>query len=147
MIYGSSHMSSLFVNLILGLEDRNGFIKGYKPDIKIPFSAFDSTHQIGPDYIWLMLYGWCHLKMATWPPPGVPNWFSCSMGYRSAIMNSCSDSESPQKTNLDASWIIPNGAGHISWFFATITDLAILGATMGISNFPVQIQNLLKRWI
>jgi len=44
----------------------------------------------------------------------------------------CPDSESPQKTSPDTSQTIPNGAGHISQFCAAITDLAILGATIGI---------------
>ena len=65
MIYGSSHVGSLWVNLILGLEHWNGCIKGYRPDMKIPFSDPDSTHQIGPDDIWFMLFrggdltSWC----------------------------------------------------------------------------------------
>jgi len=69
------------------------------------------------------------------------------MGYRSATKISYADSESPQKSSLDTSQTIPNGAGCISRFCATITDLAILGATMGISNFPVQILNLLKKQV
>jgi len=93
-----------------------------------------------------MIYGSCHLEEVIWPPLGVPNWFTCSMGYSSATKISFADSESPWKSSPDTSQTIPNGAGHISWFCATITDLAILGATMGISNFPVQIRNLLKKW-
>jgi hypothetical protein len=35
-----------------------------------------------------------------------------------------------------------------SWsYFSIFTDIAILGATMGLSNFPVQIQNLLKKQV
>ena len=67
------------------------------------------------------------------------------MGYRSARKILCPDYESPHKTSLDTSQTIPNGAAHISRFCATITDLAILDATMGISNFPVQILNLLEK--
>jgi len=66
MIYGSSHMSSPLVNLILGLEHRNGCIKGYRPDMKMPSSNPESTHQIGPDDIWFMSFkggnltsSWC----------------------------------------------------------------------------------------
>jgi len=66
MIYESSHMSSLLVNLILGLEHWNGCIKGYRPDTKIPLSDPDSTHQIGSDDIWFMPFrggnltsSWC----------------------------------------------------------------------------------------
>jgi hypothetical protein len=66
--------------------------------------------------------------------------------YNENFKFSCPDSESPHKTSLDTSWTISNGAGHISRFCAAITDLAILGATMGISNFPVQILNLLEKW-
>jgi len=134
MIYGPSHVGSLWVNLILGLEHQNGCIKGYRPDMKIPSSDPESAHQIGPDDIWFMSFGRGNLT---------PSW--CS--YRSAMKILCPDSESPQKTSLDTSWTIPNGAGHISRFCAAITDLAILGATMGISNFPVQILNLLKKQV
>src|SRR5882762_1306940 len=88
-------MGTLLVNLILGLDYRNGCIKGYRSATKILYA----------------------------------------------------DSESPQKSSLDTSQTIPNGAGCISQFCATITDLAILGATMGISNFPVQILNLLKKQV
>jgi hypothetical protein len=67
------------------------------------------------------------------------------MGYSSATKILFTNSESPQKSSLDTNPTIPNGAGHISQFCVAITDLAILGATMGISNFLVQIQNLLKK--
>ena len=39
------------VNLILGLENQNGHIKGYRPEMKIHFSNPESAHQIGLDYI------------------------------------------------------------------------------------------------
>jgi len=181
-------MGSLVVNLILGLYHRNGCIKGYRPDMKIPSSDPESAHQIGPNDIWFMSF-----RGGNPTPLGVSNWFTCSMGYSSATKilfggfwisseiksryksnhpkRSCSyflilcsyhwsshircyngnfkfpcpDSESPQKTSLDTSWTIPNGAGHISQFCVAIIDLAILGATMGISDFPVQIRNLLKK--
>jgi hypothetical protein len=74
------------------------------------------------------------------------HWSSHIRSYNENFKFPCPDLESPQKTSPDTSWTIPNGAGHISQFCAAITDLAILGATMGISNFPVQIQNLLKKW-
>ena len=73
------------------------------------------------------------------------HWSSHIRCYNGNFKFPCSDSESPQKTSLDTSWTIPNGAGHISWFCAAITDLAILSNTMGISNFPVQIQNLFEK--
>jgi hypothetical protein len=66
MIYGSSHVGSLWVNLILGLEYRNCCIKGYRQDMKIPSSDPESAHQIGPDDIWFMSFregnltpSWC----------------------------------------------------------------------------------------
>jgi len=59
----------------------------------------------------------------------------------------CPDSESPHKTSPDTSQAILNGADYISQFCAAITDLAILGATIGIKNFPVQILNLLKKQV
>ena len=66
MMYGSSHVGSLLVNLILGLELWNGCIKGYRPGMKIPSSDPESAHQIGPDDIWFMSFGegnptpsWC----------------------------------------------------------------------------------------
>ncbi len=66
MIYGSSHTGSLVVNLILGLYHRNGCIKGYRPDMKIPSSDPESAHQIGPNDIWFMSFrggnptpSWC----------------------------------------------------------------------------------------
>ncbi len=66
MIYGSSHMGSLVVNLILGSDHQNGCIKGYRPDMKIPSSDPESAHQIGLDGIWFMSFrggnptlSWC----------------------------------------------------------------------------------------
>ena len=56
MIYGSSHVGSLWVNLILGLEHSNGCIQGYRPDMKIPSSDPESAHQIGPDDILFMSF-------------------------------------------------------------------------------------------
>jgi len=66
MIYESSHMGSLLVNLILGLEHQNGCIKGYRPDIRMPSSYPESAHQIGLDDIWFVSFrggnltiSWC----------------------------------------------------------------------------------------
>jgi len=69
------------------------------------------------------------------------------MDYSSATKILFADSESPQKSSIDTSPTIPNRAGHIPQFCVAITDLAILGATMGIPNFPVQILNLLKKQV
>jgi len=74
------------------------------------------------------------------------HWSSHIRCYNLNFQFPCPDAQSPQKTSPDTSWTIQNGAGHISQFCVVITDLAILGATMGISNFLVQIQNLLKKW-
>jgi len=66
IVYRSSHMGTLLVNLILGLDYRNGCIKGYRPDMKIPSSDPESAHQIGPNDIWFMSFrggnlnpSWC----------------------------------------------------------------------------------------
>ena len=67
-----------------------------------------------------MIYGSCHLEEVTWPPPGVPNWFAHSMGYRSAMKISGPDSESPQKTSLDTGQTTPFGGGHPTLISATI---------------------------
>jgi len=79
--------------------------------MKIPSSDPESAHQIGLDDICS-----CHLEKVTRPLLGVPNRFSWSMGYRSAMNILCPDSESPQKTSPDTSQTIPNGGGHISRF-------------------------------
>jgi len=44
--YMDHHMGSLVVNLILGSDHQNGCIKGYRQDMKIPFSDPWSAHQI-----------------------------------------------------------------------------------------------------
>ena len=49
MIYRSSHVGSLIVNLILGLEHRNSCSKGYTPDMKIPYLYPQSTLKTAPD--------------------------------------------------------------------------------------------------
>ena len=82
-----------------------------------------------------MIYDSCHSEEVTWPPLGVANWYACSMGYRSAMK--ISYSESPQKTSINTS-SNHHRAGHVSWFGAAISDLAILGATMWISIFPIK---------
>jgi len=56
MIYGSSHMGSLVVNLILGSDHQNGCIKGYRPDMKIPSSDPGSAHQIDHNDMWFMSF-------------------------------------------------------------------------------------------
>jgi hypothetical protein len=53
--------------------------------------------------------------------------------------------DSPQETSPDTSQTIPFGAGHPTLISATITDLAILGVTVRILNFSVQIWILLKK--
>ena len=91
-----------------------------------------------------MIYGSCHLEKVTWPLLGVPNWYSWSMGYRSAMNILCPDSESPQKNK---SRYKSNHPKQRWSYFPIFTDLAILGATVRISNFPVHIQNLLKKQV
>ena len=76
----------------------------YRLDMKIPSLDPESTHPIGL----LFIYGSCHSEDVTWPPPSAPNWFACSMDYRSAMMISCPDSESPQITSLDT-WPLLGG--------------------------------------
>jgi hypothetical protein len=40
-----------------------------------------------------------------------------------------------------------NGDYHLNIISATIIDLAISGATLKISHFPLQIQILFEKWI
>jgi hypothetical protein len=52
---------------------------------------------------------------------------------------SCPYSYSPKKMSLDTGQTILIGEGHPTFISATIIDLAILGATVRISNFPIHI--------
>jgi hypothetical protein len=63
------------------------------------------------------------------------------------MMIPSSDSKSLQIMGLDTSQTIPIRAGHPTLTPVPITDSAILGATVEISNFPLQIQILLKKWV
>ena len=46
MIYGSSHMGSILVNLILGLDHWNGCIKGYRSATKILCADSESPQKL-----------------------------------------------------------------------------------------------------
>jgi hypothetical protein len=65
-IYRPAHLTSLWVNLILGSEHWNSYNMCYKPDIKIPILDPESTHQIGPNYIWIKSFGRGHLMSFPW---------------------------------------------------------------------------------
>ena len=56
-MHRGAHMVSLWVNLILELWCQNSCSKGHRPDMKVPSSDPESTHQIGLDYVKIMWFG------------------------------------------------------------------------------------------
>jgi hypothetical protein len=112
MIYRSSHVGSLIVNHILGLEHWYSCCKGYRSDMWISSSDLESTHKIGPDDVQIRSFGQGHLIISQYL-----DWSIYSKGYRSVMKILSAYSESPHKTCLDTSWTIPHGANHISWFW------------------------------
>ena len=112
----------------------------------MPSSDSDSPLKTGPNDI---QYNIDHPIWRRSPDPllSTPDHFGYYKRYRAAINILYSDSESPPKMGLDASSTTPIGGGHQTLFPIPITDLSILGATMRISNFPLQIWNLLKKWV
>ena len=84
MIYGSSHMGSLLVNLIVGLDHHNGCIKGYRPDMKIPSSDPESAHQIGPNDIWFMSFRGGNLTLS-WCSKFIYVWHGLQFSYKDFV--------------------------------------------------------------
>jgi hypothetical protein len=127
MIHWSSHMVTL-ANPILGLEHQNGCIK---PDMGILFSDSESAYQIGPDDIWFMSFRGGDLTIS-WCSKLICLQHRLQVSYADFMSRFWISSKNKSKYKLD----------HPKWswsYFPVFTDLAILGATMGISNFPGQI--------
>ena len=136
--YRPTYVVSLWVNLIQGLEYWNIHNKGDKPDMKIPSSDPPSAHQIGPDDV-LMTSVRGYYTMSF--PIALINlivaeaigqlWRFCVQ-----ILNLRKKNESRHRLNHSIQRRSPT---------ATITDLAILGVTVRILRFFVQIWILLKK--
>jgi len=74
----------------------------------------------------------------------VSDHIGCIMGYRPDMKIMCPYSCFPQQMGLGTLQINEIGEGHQISFLASINDFAILGQRVGISNFPLQIQNPLE---
>jgi len=137
IIYRCVYFMPLLSNLNFGLKYWNGHSKGYRPDIEIPSSYPGSPHHIGPDDI----YKSSHLEEVTWPSPEHSGPFWLYQGLEA------SHDDSLFRFGISSK----NGSGyklnHPDWrsSLVPIIDSAILGATVWISNFPLQIQILLKK--
>jgi len=74
----------------------------------------------------------------------VSDHIGCIMGYRPDMKIMCPYSCSPQQMGLGTLQMNEIGEGHQISFLASTNDFAILGQRVGISNFPLQIQNPLE---